>query len=470
MAMFSPFGDYNDDGTPKRATSSGFTPGQRVAPQSQPTTAPPVRSPDPTTTNLPPPPVPPPDGSVTPRVVPLGPTSRQPPVSATPAAPPAYRAPPPPSATGDYDTDSRAFQGWMDSYGRFDPEVTSGRAGYRPPAPPASSATQAAPPAGWQSLPAASSAPPQLPPQAAPTAMSSRFQDAMAQYSDEFFNNGGLVDTSNWTPADFQAAVVAAGGNNYSPLTVGTPGSASANSFASAAISKIRHPPDPAAEAQRAAENNALRAAFTASMGQLTSGPMSTPVSNPAEVAARFAQSGYTGAQALADGWGTGTGLPGWMGQSGYWNQLDPQGRMGAPYVNQGPIVPPTPPPAPSASPVPPAAPPPAPPGADPYHPPGYTPGVAANALGAPPVPPPPGPPPTVPGAPVVDTMRPRAPAPPMRQPYNPTATPNIPGQPVTDFTYPVTGPPRAPGPRFGQPGQRRGLSRRTGRDIGGNG
>jgi len=456
MAMFSPFGDYNDDGTPKRSTSSGYTTGQRVAPQ--PTTVPDSAAPRVTTTQ------PPPSTTVAaPQAAPATP--------GVPAAPPAYRAPPPPAATGDYDTDSRSFQGWMDSYGRFDPEVVSGRAGYRPPQAPASSATQAAPPAGWQSIPTASPAPPQLPAQVAPTAMSSRFQDAMAQYSDEFFNNGGLVDTSNWTPADFQAAVVASGGNNYSPLTVGTPGSASADSFASAAISKIRHPPDPAAEAQRAAENNALRAAFTASMGQLVSGPMSTPVSNPAEVAARFAQSGYTGAQALADGWGTGTGLPGWMGQSGYWNQLDPQGRMGAPYVNQGPIVPPTPPPVPSASPVPPVAPPPGQPGADPYHPPGYTPGVAANAPGAPPVPPPPGPPQTVPGAPVVDTMRPRAPAPPMRQPYNPTATPNIPGQPVTDFTYPTGGgsPPRPPGPRFGQPGQRRGVSRRTARDIGGN-
>jgi len=285
----------------------------------------------------------------------------------------------------------------------------------------------------------------------------------MAQYSDDYFSNGGLVDTSSWTTADFQAAVVASGGNNYSPLAVGQPGSAQANAWASAAIAKVRHPPDPAAEAQRSAENNALRAAFTASMGQLTSGPMSTPVSNPAEVAQRFWQSGYTGAQALGDGWGNGTGLPGWMGQSGYWNPLDTQGRVGAPYVNQAPIVPP-PPGTPVQPPV-------AAPDADPYHPPGYTPGVAAGAPGTPPVPPPPAPPPTVPGAPVVDTMRPRAPAPPMRRPYNPTATPNIPGQPVTDFTYPTGGggPPRPPGPRFGQPGQRRGVSRRTDRDIGGN-
>src|SRR6185295_9037575 len=98
----------------------------------------------------------------------------------------------------------------------------------------------------------------------------------------------------------------------------------------------------------------------------------------------------YSGADAERDGWLRGVGLPGWMGQTGYWNPLDPQGRVGAPYVNQGPIVPqpppavttPTvaPPPEMRGAPVPPVP----PPAADPYHPPGYTPGVVAGFVAVP--------------------------------------------------------------------------------------
>ena len=427
MAIFSPFGDYNEDGTPRKV-SSGYSTGQRVAPTSTPvttTTMAPVADPYRPPASAPPPPpvMPTPDGSVTPRVVPLGQTSRQPPAnSAPPAAPPAYRAPPPPAATGDYGTDSQAFQGWMDSYGRFDPEVTSGRSGYRAPSAPAASAAPA------YSLTYGQAQPPAAPPP--PAALASPAAQA-PETDDEYVRR-------------------------FMPPWM-APGTAAYNMQRDAILARRTYESDPANQAavqQQSAESNALRAAQTASMGMLVSGPMSTPVSNPAETFARFAQSGYTGAQALADGWGAGTGLPGWMGQSGYWNQLDPQGRMGAPYVNQAPLVPP--PPTSATSPVPPATSsppplaPPAPP-ADPYHPAGYTPGVAAQA-------------PVAPGAP------PPAPPPPVRRTYNPTATPNIPGQPVTDFTYPVGGASPQPGaPRFGQPGQRRGVSRRTARHIWGN-
>jgi len=245
------------------------------------------------------------------------------------------------------------------------------------------------------------------------------------------------------------------------------------DSLIQAAKARAEFEAEPAnqAEVQRqTAEANAYRAAQTASMGALTGTPLfSSGVADPAQQFQRFAQSGYTGAQAVADGWGTGVGLPGWMGQTGYWNPLDPQGRVGAPYVNQGPIVPPppavatpavTPPPEMRGAPVPPVP----PPAADPYHPPGYTPGVAAGSAAAPAAPPPVPPPPGTP------------PGPPAHQGHNPTATPNIPGQPVTDFTYQTQpgGGQRPPqgGFRLGQqPGRpgRRGR-RSTARDLGGEG
>jgi len=214
--------------------------------------------------------------------------------------------------------------------------------------------------------PAPAAAPP------APAAPQNAFQAAAAQYTDDAMNQGVMVDTSAWTPADFQAAAAATG--NYAPVNP-IPGSMQANIWASSQVSQARHPVDPAAQARQTAENNALRAARTAAMGQLVSGPMSTPVSNPAEVAARFDQSGYTGAQALADGWGTGTGRAGWEALPGWTAPLNAQGLMGAPYVNQGAVAPATA--AASAAPASPAAPP--APASDPYAPPGYTPGVAAQ-------------------------------------------------------------------------------------------
>lgn len=396
-----------------------------------------------------------------------------------PAAPPQYRAPAPPAQTGDYATDSKAYQGWMDSYGRFDPSVVSGHAGYRPPKAPAANAAPAySLTAGQdqpQTTPAASTAaptapqasPPPLPPQASPTAQASRFQGALSSYTDEMANSGGTVDTSAWTPDDFAEAAKATG-SYYNPLTVGPPGSAQANAWAATQVYQARNPVDPNVRAQQVAESNALRSAFTASMGQLVSGPMSTPVSNPAEVAQRFWQSGYTGQQALADGWGTGTGLPAWMGQAGYWNNLDAQGRVGAPYVNQAPLVPPPPNSQPAATAVISTA----PAGGDPYHPPGYTPGVAAQAPPPPAatpvsIPPPIARPMTAPTAPAM----PRLTAQPTRVAYNPTATPNIPGQPVTDFTYPVGGQ-QPGGMRVGQPPTPppplKTVSRSTARNLGG--
>src|SRR6185295_5715830 len=231
-------------------------------------------------------------------------------------------------------------------------------------------------------------APPQAPaaPAVAPVAPSPPSDAAMAA--------GALVDTSAWTPADFQAAA-AATGNFYNPLAVGPPGSASANVWASTQVSQQRHPVDQAAQAQATAENNALRAARTAAMGQLVSRPMSTPVSNPAEVAARFDQSGYTGAQALADGWDTGTGRAGWEALPGYTNQLNPQGLMGAPYVNQTPAQASAPAAAPAAQPP---APGPVTPRPEVGPPPGASPTPAQMSP-----------------APVVDTHTPLAGAPPER-------------------------------------------------------
>lgn len=269
--------------------------------------------------------------------------------------------------------------------------------------------TQPGAAAAPQAPAAAASSAPSTP--AAPSA----FQQAIERYSDDDLNRGVMVDTSTWTPADFQAAV---GDANFNPAVIGPPGSAQANAWASTRVSQQRHPADPAAQARAAAENNALRAAQTAAMGQLVSGPQfTTPVSNPAEVAARFAQSGYTGAQALADGWGTGTGRAGWESLPGWSNPLNSAGLMGAPYVNQAPANSQTPAATPQS------------PGADSYAPPGYTPGVAAPPASGPLTPlPTAGPRPTVwsppqtgappqspPSGTVVDTQRPQASAPPPR-------------------------------------------------------
>lgn len=73
--------------------------------------------------------------------------------------------------------------------------------------------------------------------------------------------------------------------------------------------------------------NSALRAAQTASMGMLQSGPMSSGVADPADAFARFSASGYSGEDALRDGWLTGTGVPGWERTSGY--QAEPTGMLG---------------------------------------------------------------------------------------------------------------------------------------------
>ncbi len=69
-----------------------------------------------------------------------------------------------------------------------------------------------------------------------------------------------------------------------------------------------------AAQAQKGAENNAYRAAQTASMGMLTGTPQfSSGVADPAAAFERFSKSGYSGADALRDGWLTGVGTPGWQ-------------------------------------------------------------------------------------------------------------------------------------------------------------
>lgn len=206
-----------------------------------------------------------------------------------------------------------------------------------------------------QTLPAVNApvAPPPLPPQASPTALASRFQGALTTYTDA---NGGLVDTSAWSPADF-ADAAAATGNYYNPMVVGPPGSAQANAWASVQVSQARSPVDRDAQLRRSLEDQALMHAQTASMGMLKEGPMSSGVANPSEVGARFAQSGYTGAQAIADGWLTGTGRAGWQDLPGYTNPLNPQGLMGAPYVNQGAT--PAAPAAGTGAPATPASPPP---------------------------------------------------------------------------------------------------------------
>jgi hypothetical protein len=86
---------------------------------------------------------------------------------------------------------------------------------------------------------------------------------------------------------------------------------------------------------QRSDETNALRAAQTGSMGMLQSGPMSSGVSDPSQAFQKFLQSGYTGQQAINDGWPTGTGKPGWQNTAGYQAPLNPQGMTGAPYAQQ---------------------------------------------------------------------------------------------------------------------------------------
>lgn len=78
---------------------------------------------------------------------------------------------------------------------------------------------------------------------------------------------------------------------------------------------------------QRSDETNALRAAQTGSMGMLQSGPMSSGVADPAAAFERFSKSGYSGADAVRDGWLTGTGSPGWQTGAGY--QAEPTGMFG---------------------------------------------------------------------------------------------------------------------------------------------
>jgi len=148
------------------------------------------------------------------------------------------------------------------------------------------------------------------------------------------------------------------------------------------------NPANQAAIQRQSDEANALRAAQTASMGMLTGTPQfSSGVADPAAAFQQFEQSGYTGSQALADGWLTGVGTPGWQ------NQATPA----APATPGGPSGPAVP-----ATPATPASAP------DPYAPPGYTPGVAAPGPASSPTP----------GAgTVVDTQRTQQGAPPARQP-----------------------------------------------------
>jgi hypothetical protein len=143
-----------------------------------------------------------------------------------------------------------------------------------------------------------------------------------------------------------------------------------------------------AAAAQRNQETNAYQIARDAALGMMVPGSVGAngvdygkPVADPSAAGRAFVSSGYTGQQALADGWGTGIGAPGWQ-----------QPAMPPAYVA---------PPVAAQPPIPPAAPP----------------------ATAPPV------------VQSTQAMTTQAPTP---RPRNPTATPNIPGQPVTDFTYPV--------------------------------
>jgi len=86
-----------------------------------------------------------------------------------------------------------------------------------------------------------------------------------------------------------------------------------------------------ASDRQHQAENAAYRAAQTGSMGMLTSGPMSSGVADPRDAFMRFMQSGYSGADALRDGWLTGTGTPGWENSPGYSAPTNPNGYTGSP-------------------------------------------------------------------------------------------------------------------------------------------
>jgi len=95
-------------------------------------------------------------------------------------------------------------------------------------------------------------------------------------------------------------------------------------------------PANKAAVQRQSDEANALRVAQTASMGALTGTPyFSSGVSDPSTAFQKFVQSGYTGAQAMNDGWLTGVGNPGWQNTAGYQAPLNPQGMIGAPYAQQ---------------------------------------------------------------------------------------------------------------------------------------
>jgi len=126
------------------------------------------------------------------------------------------------------------------------------------------------------------------------------------------------------------------------------------------------------AQAKRvAAENAAYRAAQTASMGALVEGPMSSGVADPAAAFQQFVQSGYTGADALRDGWLTGRGRTGWEPTAAA--SSEPQSPVSAMY---GPT--PSAPPAPAqSSPAPYSPPPPAPAPSQPSPPPA----AAANTI-----------------------------------------------------------------------------------------
>jgi hypothetical protein len=118
-----------------------------------------------------------------------------------------------------------------------------------------------------------------------------------------------------------------------------SPESSTYDSTKNAALERQAFEADPANRAavqQQSDQWNALRSAQTASMGALTGTPQfSSGVSDPSTAFQKFVQSGYSGSDAMRDGWLTGVGTPGWQNTAGYQAPLNPQGMIGAPYAQQ---------------------------------------------------------------------------------------------------------------------------------------
>lgn len=107
---------------------------------------------------------------------------------------------------------------------------------------------------------------------------------------------------------------------------------------------------------RRQAEDAAYRAAQTGSMGMLVDGPMSSGVADPAAAFKQFVGSGYSGSDALRDGWLVGTGVQGWASPNtgGPVNPQQTLAAMASMYRPSAPAPAPQPPPqapAPQTSP-----------------------------------------------------------------------------------------------------------------------